>query len=211
LKGLGIAQAANLGGFFAGQPVHKLVLTSGALGVIENRFANYRCLVRDALGSVVAELRILTHNAAELLLDPADGSLTANAKSVDIVAKFFSISTNGAEGLGPTFLPDPRNPNLKAPVANIQIGFAFHKDPTTLKSGTDPNRFPTNAGSFLYDLESPVVRKQLRDLHYEYVQMDVRFNINYTDQNPGRDAGPNPAGPESPLPRLNFLFLPYRY
>jgi hypothetical protein len=187
-------------------------VASGALGTIANQYANHRAILEDSLGTVTGELRIVGHTGSELFLDPADGTLPEQAHTVDVVAKFFEVRTNGTPGLGPLYEPLPSAPRI--PIANLQIGFAFHQDPANpdlSQPRKDLKRFPQDSGTFVYDLSSPAAREQLRSLHYTYVQMDVRFNIDYTDNNPGVNEGSNPPGPGSPIPELSFLLLPYRF
>ena len=98
----------------------------------------------------------------------------------------------------------------------MQIGFAFHKDPSDPKitGNNDDNRFPKALGTFLFDLESSDkagIRETLRKLHYGHVKVMVRFNLNYNHTDPNGLPGPNPAGPDSEKPELRFVIVPCAY
>jgi hypothetical protein len=208
---LPVVSQSSLGGTFEGRAVHLVTVGAGGLGTLANQYANHRAVLKDSLGTVVGELRILGHTESGLFLDPADGILPPQTHTLEVVAKFFEVRTNGTPGLGPLYEPLPQAPRI--PIANLQIGFAFHEDPSApeLSQGKDLKRFPQELGTFVHDLATPAAREQLRSLHYTYVQMDVRFNIDYTDNNPGQNAGANRPGPGSPIPELAFLLLPYRF
>jgi hypothetical protein len=77
-------------------------------------------------------------------------------------------------------------------------------------NGNDANRLPTKVGTYYYDLEDPTRRTALRDQHYEYMQYDVVFKLNFDPNDPTK-AGANPVNPDSPLPQLEYLLLPSRF
>jgi hypothetical protein len=123
------------------------------------------------------------------------------------------VRTGGALGLGPVYIPNASQPDVKAPIANTRIGFAFHKDPADksgISGGIDNLRYPKAIGTFLYDLESPATRDEIRALHLEYAQFDVLFNLDFNPEDPTRP-GQSPVTTDSPRPWLEFLLIPYRF
>ena len=128
--------------------------------------------------------------------------------------------TKGSLGLGPVYRVDKQTTTEFYPLANVQIGFAFHKSPwapkydNVTKPTKDDNRFPTKLGDFVFDLESTgasSARELLRQKHYPYVQMKVRFNLSYDYKDPDLNTAPTKAGPNTLKPGIRFLLLPYRF
>ncbi|MBL8729189.1 MAG: hypothetical protein JNM25_12200 [Planctomycetes bacterium] len=188
---------------YLGVPAYRATLTGAALPVA-NRFVQYEAELLNTGGSVVGSFRIVSHTAGELLLDPGVGVLPTDAKQLRIVAKFFQIVTNGAEGLGPTYrrLSD----NALFPNANVRIGFAFHQDPKS----TDPTkRYPSDAQKFVYDLNEPGFLDWIAapgNGAPRYVQYDVTFDLTYQNNSTAPSLSPT-----SPRPELHFLRLPFRF
>lgn len=181
----------------------------GSLANMEARFFN-------ASASSIGDYRILWHDATTLLLDARDGLLPNGAVQVGVAKKFFDVVTEGNAGLGRTYEVKVNEVSRRYPVANVQIGFAFHKDPSkpAIVGNDDNNRFPTNLGQYVYDLETTgvsSVREQLRKLHYPFVQLKVRFNLDYNFQTPDTKEGLNPVNALSQRPGLRFVRLPYAY
>nr|HMQ24089.1 hypothetical protein [Planctomycetota bacterium] len=132
-----------------------------------------------------------------------------------ILEKFVEVFTDGQEGLGPIFDVGTD----RYPIANVQLGFAFHKDPSKPDIVTqgntliDRNRFPAALNTYVYDLEtdgSSAERELLRKAHFPFAKIQVRFNLNYNPADPSLP-GPNTAGPTSSRPALRFVRLPYSY
>jgi hypothetical protein len=190
---------------YLGTPAYQLQVTPAALGE-PNRYVQYEAELLNGTGSVVGSFRIVSHSDSVLLLDPDVDVLPSDALQVRIVAKFFKIVTNGAEGLGPTYTPLLAGAT-PIPNANVRIGFAFHQDPTS----TDPTSrwpLPPHEQDFAHDLTDPAFLAWI-GVHGapRYVQYDVTFDLTY------RKDGSVPPGlsPTSPRPELHFLRLPFRF
>lgn len=178
-------------------------------------YSNYRARLLDKSNSQVGEFRILSTEKNRILLDAGLTSLPDNLGSVEILAKFVRIETGGAEGLGDSYELKVGQSTQRFPKTNLQIGFAFHKDPSDpqISGGKDTNRFPQDVGTFLYDLDldDPATIEQIRKLHYRFAKAKVRFNLNYSPVNPDTTPGPNPVQPGVERPGIRFLNLPYRF
>lgn len=138
------------------------------------------------------------------------------ATDLEVLAKFFEVITNDNEGLGDTYEVKQGTQTFRYPIANAQIGFAFHRDPSRpdIQGNLDKNRFPQELDTFLFDLEDDSatgVREKLRKLHYGFLQVMVRFNLNYDHADPDLQPGPNPVGPASSKPMLRTLLVPVIY
>ena len=202
---------------FRGQSAHVLEIGS-ALLPSDGELTNYQVRFYDAIGAELRDFRILGHDADTVWLEAASGATPSNAVTFSVLSKFFEVITNGNEGLGPTYLAGSVGNPERFPVANVQMGFAFHKDPANpdffSQNGQrfDRNRFPQNINEFLFDLESTGAtskREELRQLRYPFAKMMVRFNIDYNEADPTTSrAG---VGPDSVRPGLRFVLLPYRY
>ncbi len=197
---------------FLGQPAYKVELAQDALGTTLDRYTGYEAELLNAGDSKVASFRILSHTGRTLTLAPegatlpALGSGSAQVAKLLVRAKFFKVFTNGAEGLGATYIGVPapgQTGSRRVPRANVQIGFAFHKNP---KDNTAGNRYP--ATGFTYDLEDPAVQEAVRALGASFVQWDVVFDSAYKGLS--GDAPPALA-PTTPRPELHFLRLPFRF
>lgn len=197
----------DAGASFQGQPAYRVELTAGVLGNIVDRYSQYECELKNNQGTVLSSLRILTHTDRVLLLDAVGGLLPGEATRVDVLAKFFRVTTNGAEGLGPTYAGSIGG--TRVPSSNVRIGFAFHRNPATaLQSGNDPNRFPTRVGTFAYNLTDPAVIEELRQFGATYLQWDVLFDTAF--KSVAADVPPA-FGPVSPRGELRFLRMPFRF
>ena len=174
-------------------------------------------------GRKILDYRILDHTKSILYLEAGAGPLPREVDSVQIVAKFFEVVTGiGSrltEGLGPIYeikRKGKRQPD-RYPIANVQFGFAFHKDPANpLLNGNgtiDGNRYPERLRDFInvLDIKNTAERNKIRQMHAPFVKVQVRFNLNYNPDDPSNSPGPNPVGPLTEKPRLKFLFFPYRF
>jgi hypothetical protein len=190
-----------------GNAAYLIELTAPALGTIQNRYVQYQARIME--GSVRrGEYRILAHTDRRLWLSPESGPLNAvPGQTLQVIAKFFDVWTDGAEGLGRSYT---NKSNLQTPLANVRIGFAFHQDATKAKvSGDDPLRFPQRVGTFTYDLESPAAREALRKLKAPFVQWDLLFNSRFAEE-PG-NTSEFPFTPQTPRSEIRFLRIPYRF
>ncbi|MFN3241400.1 MAG: Ig-like domain-containing protein [Planctomycetota bacterium] len=191
----------NANSTYLGRPAYRVTLASAAMGQTDDRYVQYEAQLLASSNEVLGSYRILAHTQNELVLSPESGALEVAATQVRVIAKFFSIVTNGSEGLGPTYAGSASN---RVPVSNIRFGFAFHQNPA------DPSaqRLPAQEGTFLYDLTDPAVQEQVRQLGASFVQWDLTFDTAFravaADSPPG-------LNPETPRPELHFLRLPFRF
>ncbi len=199
---------------FAGQPAYVVDLTDPALGTTPNRWAQYQALLENASGTTVGEYRILGNSDRRLFLYPGDGQLvpfTAGMK-VSVVAKFFQIGTDGAPGFGRT---TTNANNQQVPTGNVQIGFAFHKDPSRPSlngPGTeDANRLPARLGTYMYDLTDPAVQETVRQFSAPYVQWDLLFNSRFTENPATGNTDGRTLSPTDARPELRWLRIPFRF
>jgi hypothetical protein len=204
---------------FQGRPAYEVTLAQAPLGSTVDRFAQYQAQLRDANGSLLGQYRIISHTSQVVFLSPDQGPLPTqlNDVSLQIVAQFFDVRTNGVPGLGPTYT---NTAGGQSPVANVRFGFAFHKDPSqALSQGMDPLRFPQQVGTFLYDeatpldLSDPATQDLIQTMHggMPFVMWDVQFNTRFSETEPGNTRLLTPLSPSSPRPELHFLIVPYRF
>ncbi len=192
---------------FDGSSAYRLSLPLGSLGAVDQRYANHRAQLLDTNGDVLEELRILGHQpeagtgVVHVFLS-ADAALPLGIARVRILEKFFDVMTDGAPGLGPTFDVS----GALVPVANIQVGFAFHTNPA------DPAgmRFPPKEGDYVYDLTGQEVLDFLSLNRPTYLQWDVLFNGRFHPST-ADNRSPQALTPDMSLPELQFLVLPFRY
>jgi hypothetical protein len=202
----GLASASS-GASWLGRPAYRLTLATAALGQVADRYAHHDAELSTTNGGRLASFRILQHDERELLVDPDGQLLPTEATQLRVVARFVGLHTRDIEGLphrvvfDPTATP-PRN--RAVPAANVQVGFAFHTDPTPGGSG---ERFPANAQEFVHDLDEPAVQGWLAQHRPRYVQWDVRFDLGY-DAGIG---GVPSLRPDVARPTLTFLRLPFRW
>src|SRR5690606_22933697 len=122
---------------YLGQPAVRIRLTATSAALAPtDRYVQYEAELLDNVGAVLSGYRILSHDQQELFVAP-DGLIPTGAVAVQVRAKFFSIVTNGAEGLGVTYTA-PGGAVL--PRANVRLGFAFHQapDPNNILLGRYP-------------------------------------------------------------------------
>jgi hypothetical protein len=202
-----------------GQNVYEIRLTQSVLGGQSDRYSHY--IAQLLTGSAVrGEFRILGHSANTLYLLPvnelsANDSLPSGVDTVKVLAKFFHVFTGTKEGFSQTYPTTASLTKDLAPKANIQIGFAFHKDPgkpDLSTPGEDQNRFPKRLGTFLYDLLSPTAVEAVRTQHLRYVQWDLLFDTRF-QANPSSSPFQNEEtlSPLTPRPEIRRLVIPYRY
>ncbi len=194
----------------AGVSFHEVKTTQAVLGET-NSLRGARARIVDAGGGVKGEWLVIGNTANQLFLDPATGpafSLNFAGLQVEVINKYFDLWTSGKPGL-PLLVE-----NQKAqPTANVRIGFAacrgFDKD------GNPIDRYP--ATGFTYDLETLQGREAMwKDskggyLARPYLMFDVLFNLSYNPENPLVPRNKTGVSPESPLPELRYLVIPYRF
>lgn len=186
---------------FLGQPAYRVQLVTPALGTTNDRYVQYEAQLFAGDGEKLGSYRILSHTADELTLSPESGPLPTNAVSANVVAKFFDVVTDGDAGLGATYAGS----SGRVPLANVRIGFAFHKNP---QGPAANNRYPENEGEFAYDLSDPTVQEEIRALGARFVQWDILFDIAFKAQSGDQ---PPAINPETPRPELQYLRLPFRF
>ncbi len=207
-----LAQAVVRGAVPAGggSSFHLIETTQPTLGVT-NSLRGARAQVVDASGEVRGEWLVTGNTANQLFLDPSTGPALQTGFAgmrVKVISKYFDLWTRGKPGL-PILVE-----NQKAvPTANVRIGFAacrgFDKD------GNPIDRYP--ATGFAYDLESLQGREAMwKDskggyLARPYLMFDVLFNLSYNPENPSLPRNKGGVSPESPLPELRYLVVPFRF
>ena len=194
------------GASYLGKPCYRVTLTNPVL-TEANRYVAYEAELLNSSSSTLASFRILSHTDRELLLDIGEDLLPLDATRMRIIAKFFKVVTNGSEGLGRVYGPT-------IPIANVRIGFAFHRSPRDPNILT--NRFPnTNEQTFVYRMDDPDLLAWINSpsnpdgagVFPRYVQWDVTFDMAYKPT-----ATPAPVlTPNTPRPELHFLRLPFRF
>ncbi len=213
-----ILKAESRGAEYYGSPAHVIHVADGTLpDPLKGgwSYANYRARLFDNKDRMLAEHLIVSNGADRLLLDAGLSTLPKGLARVEISTRFLRVETRGREGLG-AYYGRQEGKNLKFyPKANIQIGFAFHKDPAKpkLSGNQDLDRFPQEIGTFLYglDLDDPGTMEVLRKRHYPFAKVRIRFNLNYTPDHPDTRAGPNPVHAGMDLPGIRYLMLPYKF
>ncbi|MFK7742674.1 MAG: Ig-like domain-containing protein [Planctomycetota bacterium] len=186
---------------YLGSPAYRIVLSSAVLNEA-NRYAQYQAELLNATGSVLAGYRILSHTDQEILVEAASGLIPAQATQVQVRSKFFQVSTNGAEGLGPTYSAIGATPT---PISNVRIGFAFHQDP----GNPAAERFPANEQLFVRDLNDPAFQTWIANNGPpRFVQWDLLFDMAFS---PNQLANPPALTPSTPRPQVDFLRLPFRF
>jgi hypothetical protein len=191
---------------YLGESAYKITLASAALGTEANRYVQYQAELLTANETLLAGFRILSHTDRELIVDPGTTLLPQDAVLVRVRAKFFSIVTNGTEGLGPVYSAVGGSP---IPVANVRIGFAFHfaqnPNPNNILQGRYPS---TSEQDFVSDLNDPGLLAAIQaNGPPRYVQWDVLFDMAYKPS----VAEPPGLSPSTPRPELHFLRLPFRF
>jgi len=189
---------------------YRIDLATPALQGVADRFSQYEAELLNVNNLLLGSYRILSHSDRQLVLSSESGLLppATDVRRVRILAKFFKIVTDGSEGLGRT---NPLVTSNAVPISNVRIGFAFHKDPSIHPApGTniDPNRFPTQVGTFVFDISDPTVQETIRSTHMPFVTWDVLFNTGFKSTASDIPQGLSPA---SPRPELHFLRIPFRF
>ena len=196
------------GASFLGQPAYRVRLAQPAL-TEPDRYVAYEAELLDPANSTLASFRILSHDQRELLLAIGTDLLPTTAASLRIRAKFFKVVTNGSEGLGRTY-----SPGAATPIANVRIGFAFHRDPhhTPFLGGRYPS---TNEQDFVHRMDDPGLLAWINSaanpdgpgVFPRYVQWDVQFDMAFQPT-----STPAPVlQPDTPRPELHYLRLPFRF
>jgi len=140
-----VVGAVPIASVFADGLDYRVTLAEPALGE-PNRYAQYQAELLNDANAVLGGFRILSHTSQSLLVAADGDGLPAGATKLQIRAKFFEIVTNGAPGLGPTYT----YAGTTVPNANVRIGFAFHRDPS---SSVPTDRFPADAQEFVHDVD----------------------------------------------------------
>jgi len=198
-----IASLAS-GASYLGEPAYRVTINSTSFGQA-NRYVQYEAELLNGSSALLASFPILTHTANELLVKAGTTQLPTQASQVQIRAKFFKVVTNTAEGLGSVYLPG--GTGSPVPIANVRIGFAFHRDPdpANILNG----RFPsTSENDFLFNLEDPAFQAWIATNGApRYVKWDVLFDMQFK---PGLSQPPS-LGTTTPRPELHFLRIPFRF
>ncbi|MCB9887875.1 MAG: hypothetical protein H6838_20515 [Planctomycetes bacterium] len=205
---------------FQGRPAYRVELDAATLGDVVDLYTQYEAEMLDAAGDVLyrkadgsvttsfveglekVSFRIYSHTNRVLTLATEAGTIPVEAAKVQLRAKFFKFVTNGREGLGGTYPASVGQ--SRVPLSNVRIGFAFHQDP----ANPSAQRYPAQAGSYVYDLNDPVVKEDIRQLGASFVQWDIFFDCAFKSL---PSDTPPAFGPGSPLPELHFLRLPFRF
>lgn len=188
---------------YLGSPAYSATFASPVLGGTPNRYSQYEAELLNSDGNPVGSFRILAHDGETMFLAPDGEVLPSGVTQARVIAKFFKIVTNGAEGLGPVYLPT--GTSTPVPVANVRIGFAFHTNPTPGGNGL---RFPANPNAFVYNLQDTALQNWINaNGAPRYVQWDVTFDSAFSVNG----SVPPAMGPTSPLPELHSLRLPFRF
>ena len=197
------------GANYLGKPAYKVTMANASNPLLaeRNRYVAYEAELLNSSGSKLAGYRILSQTESELLLDIGDDLLPIDATQVQIRAKFFKVVTGGSEGLGNVYGPT-------IPIANVRIGFAFHRNPNAPNILT--GRYPsTSEQDFVRDMNDPGLLAWINSpsnpdgagVFPRYVQWDVLFDMAYQ---PTSTPAPT-LTPSTPRPELHFLRLPFRF
>jgi len=156
--------------------------------------------IAPAVGGSWARRRVL-HSTAHMLFVDGELALPDGASRVQLLGWFAELATPEPDsyvGVGGALLPR----------ANVRIGFAFHRAPAAaVPHGVDPERYPHEVGSFLYDLTAPATRAAVRAFGPRAVQWDVLLDGEWRS---GPGDQPPRAGPGSAI-ALRRFFLPVRF
>jgi len=177
----------------------ELSASNAVLAQIPGRYVGYLAQLIGSGGGVAAELRVLGHDGTSIYLDPQGEALpTVEVASVQLAAKFVTVETNGAKGLGPAA--------NGAPLANVRVGFAFYRD------ATDPStRRPQSGFEYGLNLQNTDLVRMLRDEHYRYVQYDIVFNTLFSPTAANNLDTSRALRPSLPRPKVRELVLPFQF
>lgn len=189
---------------YLGQPAVRIRLAAASAALAQaDRYVQYEAELLDNVGTVLAGYRILSHDQQDLLVAPGE-PIPTGAVAVQIRAKFFSVVTDGVDGLGATYLGTGGVP---VPRSNVRIGFAFHQapDPSNLLLG----RYPASSqNDFVHDLTDPGLQAWIAaNGAPRYVQWDVVFDMQYAPT----ASVPPPLSATLASQELRFLRLPFRF
>ena len=165
--------------------------------MVDNRYSHYRAQLTSANGTVLGDFRVLAHAGiagttdSEIFLAP-DGPFPNSATSVSLIAKFFEVTTDGQEGLGPFF------PVFGRPQSNVRIGFAFHTNP----SDPNANRYPAEGHSG--DIAGLVEAMRLAGDRAAFVQYEILMDNRFGDPT-------LPLSPNLPTITVDDLVLPFAF
>ena len=187
---------------YLGAPAYRITLAEPVLGDLPNRYSQYEAELLLESGESPGGFRIFSHDASTLLVEAAASMLPTSATHLQVRARFFDIETNGGEGLGPVRMP--AGSSTPAPIANVRLGFAFHRDPRSGAAG----RYPADPQQFVTDLREAGLQAWIAQHGApRYVQWDVLFDLSYTP--PG--AASFGVVPNLPRPELHALRIPFRF
>jgi hypothetical protein len=186
---------------YLGVPCYSVTLASAVLGT-QNEYSQFELEMLGPAGSLLGSFRILSHTDSTLLLAPEANVLPANAVQARVQKKLFKIVTSGGEGLGPVYLPTGSSTPI--PTANVRFGFAFHQEPVS-----DPlKRYPLDPKQFIHDMNDTGLQNWIQlNGAPRYLQWDVTFDASYQVNG----SVPPSLSPESPLPILEFLRIPFTF
>jgi hypothetical protein len=203
---------------FRGQSAFEVTLRAPnpQLGAQNNRYSHYAVqLVEGA--TPLGQFRILGHTATTLYLSSESGVLpnvTASSNrdiDLSVIEKFFDIFTNGVEGFPQTFVgrSGSQYPSVRIPRANVRLRFAFHQNPGDPQAKRYPPAVASGQPKFFADWDNAAEIEKIRTGGYRYVLYDILFNTQY-EWDPAFP-NTNSLSPDTPLPEVRRLVLPYRY
>lgn len=186
---------------FNSRPAYRVELaaSNAVLAQIPGRYSGYLAQLIGSGGGVVAEMRVLGHDGTAIYLDPRGEALpTVQVTTVQLAAKFVTVETNGAKGLGPAA--------GGVPLANVRVGFAFYRD------ATDPStRYPLTGFEYGLNAQNADLLRQLRAEHYRYVQYDIVFNTLFSPTASNNIDTTRSLRPSLPRPTVRELVLPFQF
>jgi hypothetical protein len=182
------------------RPVYAVKLAATLPQTERDAYASTVAHLTRIAGGSVARLRVIGNTSDTLYLE-VQSALPGVATHVQLHAFHAELATPvPASYLGANATLVPR--------ANAQIGFAFHRDPANARTtGLDPNRFPAQTGTFLFDLAAPSTRSALQAFGATAMQWDALLEGEYRSE--PADAPP-PADANSAI-GLRRFWLPVRF
>ncbi len=170
------------------RPAYRVDLTTALPATDRDAFAGFMAVLGQGGQGVWTRTRVIASSERSLFLG-LDHDVPINAPRLQLHAWSADLAAGEAGsylGAGDQLLPR----------ANARIGFAFHRDPQVAVvggAGFDPERFPPETGTFLFDLSDAQVRAVLRAFGPRHLQWDVtldgEFRTGPADQPPRADAG----------------------
>jgi hypothetical protein len=187
---------------YLGQPAYRIELAEPVLGTIPNRYSQYEAELLLESGVSAGGFRIFSHTDRELIVAPEGGLLSTAATRVQVRARFFGVYTNGRQGFGPARVPVGGS-DLE-PIANVRLGFAFHRDPQSGPAG----RFPLDPQQFVHSFDDPGLLAWIAaNGPPRYMQWDALFDTSFR----ANGAPSSIVSPGAPRPELRFLRIPFRF